>query len=847
MVDRRNFLKLGAAAASVPLLPSRAAQAATSEELKTGGEGYSHYSGNKLKAIPSVCGQCPSRCAVLGYVDEGRLVKIEGQPNSIRNQGKICAKGQTGASKIYDPDRILTPLRRTGKRGEGQWKQVSWDEALNELSGRLKKFRDDGKPEKFVFHHGWVSASAEKLIDEVFLPTYGTASIINQTCQRQSARWTAHELTWGGNVDNWDLEKARYILNFGSNLLEAHTNFVSLAKRLIKTTVDQEMKIVTFDVRLSNTATNSDRWIPIKPGTDLAVVLAMCNVIMAEDLYRGRGEAFLDYCLLSDDVNASRADKITILKKHLADYTPEWAAKISGVAAEQITTIARDFAKTTPACVISSRGAASHYNGVEMERAVQMLAAITGNIDSPGGRCRAVTPQWTYPTGAKDKPTARKMAFIDDIAKTAALTEFGTGHTVLRRIKESSERPGLYMWYHHNPAYANGDSQETINILKDETLLPFTVAVTPFYDESAALADLILPDATYLERYDVEDGVSPGQVPEYALRQPLVKPLGEARDFKDVCVELAKRMDLKLGFKSGEDFIKKACKLTIPVKKKARGFRGMKKRGVWHDKKALPAYYGYRTEIPAEILSADGVILDDKTGVYWNWKTAGIENKAQARATTYRDTPKAAAGYLGQRIGDKVVSGFAPGLLNKTGLFELYSPILAAKGLPALPSFVAIPEHAAMKDDQLILTTFKVNVQVLSNTGNGGWLTEIHHDNPLWINPLTATARGIVEGDAITVKSRIGEVVARAMITPTVAPGVVALSTHLGRWEGGRYAAGKRAPFAVEDERHDQYRWWTANGTHANWIIPDSPEPVSGQQCWMDTVVTVAKAASGTS
>ncbi|MBL6932782.1 MAG: molybdopterin-dependent oxidoreductase [Rhodospirillales bacterium] len=842
MVDRRNFLKLGMAAASAPFLNASPAAAEDEIPLKQGGEDYSHLSGNQHTAIPSICGQCPSKCAILGYVDEGRLVKIEGQPTSIRNQGRVCAKGLTGSTKLYDPDRILSPMKRVGKRGEGQWEKISWDQALDELSSRLKKIRDAGNPEKFVFHHGWISASAEKLIDDVFLGTYGTASIIKQTCQGESARWTAHELTWGGNIDNWDIENARYVLNFGSNVLEAHTNFVSLAKRLAKSAVDNRLKMVTFDVRLSNTAANSDQWLPVKPGTDLAVILAMCNVVMMEDLYLGSGETFLDFCQLSDDVNASRADKIAILKKHLGDYTPEWAEIISGVPAGKISQIAREFATTKPACVIGSRGVGAHYNGVDTERAIQMLSAITGNIDNPGGRCRGVKPQWNYPGGPKDKPMPRKLAFIDAPDNGTALPGIGTGHSVLKRIKESGERPGVYMWYHHNPAYANANTLEMIDILKDESLLPFTVAVTPFYDETAALADLILPDATYLERYDIEEAVSASQVAEYALRQPLTAPQGEARDFKEVCLDLAKRMDMPLGFKSVEKFIDKACKLTPLVKKKARGLRGLKETGVWHDKKAVPVYHAYRALVSPEALAAEGVIADEKTGVYWNWKIAGIESEARAQADGYAGSTGAAKGYVGQKIGDSVYAGFAPGKINKSGMFELHSPLLASKGLAALPTYAAIPEHTKMKDDELILTTFKLNVQALSNTGNGGWLTEIHHDNPVWINPVTAGARGIAEGDAITIKSRIGEVAATAMVTPTVAPGVLAISTHLGRWEGGRYAAGKRAPFALDDDRHDEYRWWQSNGTHANWIIPDSPEPVSGQQCWMDTVVTVAKA-----
>jgi len=235
------------------------------------------------------------------------------------------------------------------------------------------------------------------------------------------------------------------------------------------------------------------------------------------------------------------------------------------------------------------------------------------------------------------------------------------------------------------------------------------------------------------------------------------------------------------------------------------------------------------------------VLLDEATGVYWNWKLAGMEDEATAKAMGYLASPGSSKGYVGQRVGYAAYVGFRPGGVNKTGLFELYSPLLASRGMSGLPTWAAIPGHEDMTEDELILTTFKLNVQVLSNTGNSGWLNEIHHNNPVWINPVTATARGLSEGDAMIIKSAIGEVTATAMVTPTVAPGVLATATHFGRWEGGRYASGKRAPYGLDDAHHDDHQWWQPGGSNANRIIPNTPEPVSGQQCWMDTVVTVAK------
>ncbi|MBT7942481.1 MAG: molybdopterin-dependent oxidoreductase [Alphaproteobacteria bacterium] len=690
---------------------------------------------------------------------------------------------------------------------------------------------------------GWISASADRLINKVFLPAYGTATISDNACLGQSARQTAHALTWGNFEDNWDFDNARYVLNFGSNVMEAHTNHVALSRRLSLGLAERNLKMITFDVRLSNTASKSHTWIQIKPGTDLAVILAMGNVIMDEALFRGPGEKFLEFCQVTPNPNASTVDKITALKNHFAPYTPKWAEEISGVPADEIAAIAREFATARPACVISSRGASASYNGVETERAIQILAAITGNIDNPGGRCRAVVPEWNHPRGPDDIPDPRKLDILDGFEGDAALPVQGVGHKVLKVIKDGrAGRPEVYLWYNYNPVFSNADVGENTAILKDEALLPFTVAVTPFYDESAALADLILPDATYLEKYDFEDGVSANQIAEYYIRQPVIPPQGKARDFKDVCCEMAEKMGFPLGFKSGEQFVEQSCRMTPAVDKDAGGFRRMKKQGVWHDPKAAPSYHSYKRTVDAKALVADGVIFDDAIGVYWNWKQADVSNESEAKRRGYRDTPGAYIGYVGQLIWGEVYVAFAPDMFNKSGYFEIYSPILAAKGLAPLPTYVPVPEHKVMGADQLILTTFRVNVQTLSRTQNCMWLDEIDTDDSAWINPETAGVKGIANGDRIRIKTPLGEIESSAKVTENVVPGVVALSSHGGRWEYGRYASGKKAPHSIDADRpHEDLKWWASASAHPNWIIDNASEPISGQQRWMDTVVSVRK------
>jgi anaerobic selenocysteine-containing dehydrogenase len=839
-ITRRDLFKLAAASAAVlatgKAMGSRAL--AGTVDFVQGGKDFSPKTGMERKMIPSSCWSCVTRDAMVGYVENGRLVKLEGHPDSIRGRGKVCSKGAAGVNQLYDPDRVLYPMKRAGKRGEGKWKRITWDDALTELTARLKKLRDAGHPEKFMFHYGRMKASSSKIV-KMFLDNYGTGTVGNHTSICEGGKWTAQELTWGKHYDNWEFENTKYVLNFGSGVLEAHTNHIPTSQRLVDAIVDRGVKMVTFDVRLSNTAARSTEWVPIKPGADGAVALAMCREVMNAGLY---DKEFFKFIKATDNPNASTDEKVATLKKHLAKYTPEWAEKISGVPAAKIKTLALEFARAKPACVISYRGTVAHYNGNDAERAVQMLGAITGNIDSPGGRCRGVGAKWKYPKGPKKKPKKKKLKIVDGFKGAIAYPTHHSNHQILKVIKDGfAGRPDVYMWYCYTPVYANGECQENIDILKDESLIPYNVCVNAYYDESAALADLILPNPSYLEWWDWEDMVSPTQVPEYYIRQPFVKPLGESRDFKDVCCELADRLGFPLGFSSAEEFVKKSCEKT-PGVKEAGGFEYMKTRGVWHDPNAKPKFYTYKKAVKEKDLQKEGVILDEATGTYWNWKKAKAKSEAEAKKKGYTKTKNAYKGYVGQKIGDKVYKGFKPDKVNKSGYFEVYSELLKIKKYPPLPTYVPIPEYEKMGPDDLILTTYKVPVQIHSRSANCKWLTEVYHDNPGMINPKTARRLGIKDGDKIKVKSSVGEITTKANVTEAVIPGIVAISHHLGHWEYGRYASGKKAPFAGDDDPDLKLKWWNTYGVHPNWIIPNSPDPINGQQRWMDTVVRVSKA-----
>ncbi len=829
---RRDFLTLGAVAAALGLSGKRALGAnspiLTGElDLAAGGRDFSPQTKIERERIPSACWQCVTRDGIVCYVEDGRLVKIEGNPELPRTSGKLCAKGQAGINVVYNPDRLLYPLKRVGKRGEGKWQRISWNEAFDllidggEIAGHqvkgLKTLKDEGNPHHFMFHYGRMKGSDSKIIKDYFLTAYGTGTVGNHTSICESAKWTAQELTWGSHYDNWDFENTNFILNFGSNLLEAHTNHIPMAQRCVQA-MARDVKMYTFDVRHSNTAARSTQWIPIRPGTDLAVVLAMCHVLLENGI--------CDRDFIETYTNVTVKD----LQEHLAEYTPQWAETISTVPAEKIESIALEYGRAKPSVCASYRGAVMHHNGVQTERAILMLEAIAGNIDCPGGRCRGVGAGWKFSI-PKPGGHPEKLHILDGKEGAYGYPTHHASHQVLNMIRRGPERPEIYMIYCYNPVYVNGECQANIDLMKDERKMPFVVSVDVALSESTELADLVLPDATYLERWACDDMVCANQVPEFYIRQPAVKPLGDARNFCDVVCQLAERLGLDLGFESAEEFVKDGCQTTLGEKNLEGGaFEYMKKHGAWYDDKAQPAYLSHAKEV-----DVSEATLDEATGVYYHKSESDTDYSSL-------DGKKAAKQYVAQKCSDgSARKGFPPDKHRwKTGLFEIRSEGLAEKGFDALPSWMPIPAHEKMDPNELILTTYKVNVQSHSRTQNCKWLTELYHDNPAWINSETARKIGITDGDEIRVKSTVGVITIKAHVTEAIVPGAIAISNHCGHWAWGEYASGRESHGHVcEADCHN--KWWADSGVHPNWIIPNVGDPIGGAMCWMDTVVRVSK------
>lgn len=700
-LNRRSLLKWGITCSGAVLLERGGVKLLAAKEIKQG-LSVSPRTGRERKAIPSTCLHHGGGCGIIGFVEEGKLVKIQGNPKHPQNRGRLCGRGQAGINLFYDPERVLSPLKRIGTRGGGKWKEISWEEAYNEIVFRLRELQDKGKPEELFFY----SEAVDRVpgFTKRFLQAFGTPHHIGDGFGDKSNKQIALGLTWGVGEAISDIAHSRYILNFGANPFEGHM-VTALAQRIVETRL-AGAKLITFDVRLSQTAGKSDEWYPIRPGTDGLVILAMASVIMGEGLY--------DREFLSKWTNYP-VDK---LSEYLKQFSPEWAEKESGIKAEYIRKIAREFATIRPSTTLSGGGIYEHQNGVYTERGIGLLNAIVGNIDIKGGHC--LPRDYTF-NNLDLKP---QIVSPDNSISSGLINHQQT----ISLIKKGSLKLGIYMSHGANPAYSSPDNNFVVEVLKDEKLIPYSVAIDSYMTETAALADIILPDTTYLESWGLVSGTSLDLIPYVSIIQPVIKPLKKVVPFEEMLIELAQRLmgDVSAHFNLGpiEEYLKRAIS-PIDGLIRVGGVDLLKEQGFWYDPEAKSLDKSYE------------------------------------------------------------IGGFK----TPSGKFEIYSGRLEEKGFNPLPVYE--PNHKNMAKDELILVTYGLNV-LSQRSANCKWLSEITHDNPLLIHPEAARERGIKGGDLVKVTSPMGSLITKVRITEGINPGVVAMARGLGHWEYGRIAQAKR-------------------------------------------------------
>lgn len=834
--------------------------------------------------VHGMCQLCSTICGITGIVKDDRIIKIEGNYNDPNSRGKLCARGHAGLNHMYHPERLLYPLRRVGKRGEGKWKRISWDEAYTELAARLKKVRDSGKPENFAFHQGR-SRSGDAV--NRFLSAFGTPSFFNHRALCSAARRTANQT--GLFESDWDLgdyENAKYVLNFGSNMFEAHQGHIAGAQRIQNGRFDGG-KLVTFDVRMSNTGGNSDEFFMPHPGTDGAIALAMGHVILTEKLY---DEEFLTHW-----VHGS----IEELKANYADFTPEWAEKLSGVPAKDIARIAREFAAAAPrATTMCNRGSSAHINGFYNDRAIQALNGLVGSVGKVGGYCWMWTggvdkKRFKPPKGPKKPKKTTDMDDPPEFVLANAWAKMRVGEIVYHYLQQGrGPKFEVYMTYNLDSPLTWPEIGMVENSLLDEKLIEFHVCINPFYNETAHYADMVLPWTTYMERWDVDARGAYNLKPYLSMRRPMVTPLGEAKDIREIFPELGRRIGggMEEWFPadmSVEDYM---IHWTKDVPYNAAVYESpmemLEDVGAYEDPNQPQFYEPYMQPLSAEAM--EGATVEEGTGVILNAAGKGIGIMHKGKPVRGFKTPsrklEIKSEYVKMMAAGEDVSELVKRANHSRGRVRPEAHKVHKYEVSEFPTYMQIEEHVELADDQLIMTSFKWNVHNHGRTANLKWCSEIVHCNPAWIHPDTAKKLGLKNGDWIEItgyRSKTIDKMAPALKLGTgksgtlrlpvvikrgVHPRAIAISNSLGHTQYTRVAQARKDdplgsksegmdPVGLRDEDWERNMWWEdeSGGDHTKWkrntgpgwaqnkVLAVAPDVISGQQAFHDTVVTVKK------
>ncbi|HET8798505.1 MAG TPA: molybdopterin-dependent oxidoreductase [Thermoanaerobaculia bacterium] len=837
--------------------------------------------------VPTTCFNCESACGLLAYVDRETLEvrKYEGNPEHPGSRGRNCAKGPATLNQATDPDRILHPLRRTGKRGENQWTQVTWDEALDDIAARIRRSLAAGRPNEVMYH---VGRPGEDGYTERVLAAWGVDGHNSHTNICSSSARAGYQFWMGYDRPSPDHANAEVILLISAHLESGHY-FNPHAQRVMEGK-QRGAKLIVFDVRLSNTATHADHWIAPWPGSEAAILLSIARYLIDNGLYdRDFVERWWNWREYMSKVhakpNASFADFERALKDEYATFTFDFAAAESGVAASTIEEIAKIVARAKSRLSTHTwrSATAGNLGGWQISRALFLLNALTGSIATPGGVFpnawnkfvpRPIyspphPPQWNELTWPQEFPLAcNELSFL-----LPHLLEDGRG-----RIE-------VYFSRVYNPVWTNPDGFSWIQALSDESKIGLHVALTPTWNESTYFADYILPVGIGGERHDIHS-YETHDAQWLGFRQPVLRA---ARERLGETITDTRQTNPGEVWEENEFWIELSWRIDPDGGMGIRKFFESKKTP--GAKLSVDEYYAYIFEnsVPGlkEKAQADGV-----TPLEWMRRAGSVEItrgvgqqfedlvpeselvdvNVDAAGRVYVRSPKPdhpniipvpapdpdAEGR--RRAGVKIDGLVKRGFPTPSGLLEFYSSTLADWGWPemAIPGYARSHVHpeSLRPGEMPLIPTFRLPVQIHTRSANAKWLDEIAHTNPLWIHPIDAKKIGVRTGELVRVETRIGHFVVKAWVTEGIRPGVVACSHHMGRWKTAD--AGQRQMMATVKLEHrgsgwslkrekgieaydskdpDTKRiWWSDAGVHQNLTFPVQPDPISGMHCWHQAV-----------
>ena len=467
----------------------------------TDGTTAKETNGSESTVLAACPHDCPDTCSMLVTVRDGRAVAVRGNPDHPFTRGGLCVKVNNYQDRTYSADRVLHPLRRTGPKGSGRFERIGWDEALATIRDRWQAIiAADGPTAILPYSYLGTEGVLNGLnVGDPFFNRLGATVSERTFCDSGSS--TAYFMTIGptAGVDPEAFRFSRYIVLWACNTMSTnlhHWPFIAEAQA-------QGAKVVVIDPVRTRTAKKADWHIPIRPGTDAALALAMMQVIIAEDL--------VDHDYVADHTLGYEA-----LKARVADFTPEKAAAITGVPAADIRTLAREFATTDPAVLRIGVALERHAGGGQAVRAAACLPALTGAWRHPGGGILQL-PVWAFPL---DWGRLMRPDFLTP--GTRVLNQWRLGPALTGEMALDPPIRALFV-YNANPAVVAPEQEKIIRGLRREDL--FTVVSEQFLTDTALHADIVLPATTQLEQEDIM--YSWGHF-YLSYNNPAVAPLGEA-------------------------------------------------------------------------------------------------------------------------------------------------------------------------------------------------------------------------------------------------------------------------------------------------------------------------------
>lgn len=550
-VSRRRFLQVSSAStlagATVAMAPSvRQAIAAAG-----GARGED-------RTVPTFCEMCFWRCGGIAHVRDGKLWKFVGNPRDPQSRGRLCPRGAGAVGAVTDPDRLRTPLLRVGGRGAEQWKSVTWGEALDHIAQKMQKIKSEHGAESIAtFNHG---IGARFLVH--VLKAFGCINFAGPSfAQCRGPRDIGFLLTFGtglGSPEPLDVENTDCLVLIGSHLGE---NMHNTPVQEFARAIERRIPIIVVDPRYSTAASKAKHWLPIKPGTDMALLLAWMNVVVTEGRYDA---AFVERY-------GAGFDKF---RAEIAKATPEWAAEETGIDAQTIRATAREFSARRPATIIHPGRRVNWYgDDTQRSRAIALLNALMGNWGRKGGffvQQGFDLPGYPLPKPPKsdkplaDNPDGERYPFADEAVTTG-----------LRETTLTGKPYPIKGWFVYSTNLMNAlpNDAETIKAMQQLDLL---VVVDTVPSEIAGYADVILPEVVFLERYD-ELLTGWGRRGWMSLRQPVVEPPHEQKPMWWIAKELAGRLGLaeSMPFKDIREYLK------YRVEKGGHDFARLENEGVF--------------------------------------------------------------------------------------------------------------------------------------------------------------------------------------------------------------------------------------------------------------------------